>query len=244
MGAFASRAVSKELMDLPDADRTRLIRTVRQFDTINRLFSRSGAILRRFVVEANRDRTDPISIVDVGAGGADIMRRLVAACRNVGLPIRVTCLDSDERISEFAETQCRPFPEISVRCDDVRRLGRHGPFDYVFCNNFLHHFTNEAIPEILSVMYDAATRALLVSDICRSPWAYIGFTLYASCFLHRSFAGYDGRLSIRKGFLKEELETAAREAGMAEVAETTTLVPARLLLRVVKKGGSTTAPRA
>jgi len=45
----------------------------------------------------------------------------------------------------------------------------------------------------------------VASDLLRSRNSFIIFSLFAAVFLHRSFATYDGRLSIRKGFLPEEL---------------------------------------
>jgi 2-polyprenyl-3-methyl-5-hydroxy-6-metoxy-1,4-benzoquinol methylase len=227
---FATRTFEPELMDLPDADRRKLLRTIAQFDIINRLFSRSGAVLNRFVIAPNRRARTPFTIADVGSGGGDIMRRMVRSCRDIALPVQAVCIDRDERILAHAKGACHAYPEIEVRQGDVTELKALGPFDYVFCNNFLHHFPDKEIPGILSLLHDSAKRTLLVSDLARSPFAYMGFALFAALFLHRSFAGFDGRLSIRKGFTSSELAAFAAEAGLSDGCRVVQLVPARLLL--------------
>jgi hypothetical protein len=49
-------------------------------------------------------------------------------------------------------------------------------------------------------------KRFLLNDLKRSNFAYLGFTLFAGLFFHNSFAFYDGRLSIKRGFKKEELQ--------------------------------------
>ena len=226
---FKKRSHLTELMDAPDANREALLRTVDQFTLINRLFSRSRTMLKRYVLAGQKGS---FTMLDVGCGGGDIMRWLVQTCRKADLGVQVVCLDRDPRIVEFAQTRCHAFPEISIREGDVRELSLDREFDYVFCNNFLHHFRDPEIPEILSVMYRAATRALLISDIARSRSAYAGYGLFSTLFLHQSFAGYDGRLSIQKGFLQEDLVGFARKAGIWDASRVEAMWPARLLLCV------------
>lgn len=243
MNPFATRSVAPELMDLPDADPGKLLRTVGQFNLINRLFSRSGSVVDRFVIAPNRKTRTPVTVADVGSGGGDIMRRMVRSCRDIALPVRAVCIDRDERIVEYAKTQCRAYPEIEVRQGDVTALPELGTFDYVFCNNFLHHFPDGDIPGVLRLLYAAAHRTLLVSDLMRSPLAYAGFSLFAAAFLHGSFAGFDGRLSIRKGFTRKELSGFAAEAGIPGGFHVLRQVPARLLL-VAEKGSRSDGPGA
>ena len=45
----------------------------------------------------------------------------------------------------------------------------------------------------------------MITDLLRSPASYFWYALFAAVFLHGSFAAYDGLLSIRRGFLPEEL---------------------------------------
>jgi 2-polyprenyl-3-methyl-5-hydroxy-6-metoxy-1,4-benzoquinol methylase len=134
---FAKRVGLPELMDLEDCDETKLLRTVNQFRLINRLFSAARPILTRYVLA---EQQTSFSIVDVGAGGCDIMQWLVLKCRAKNIAVKVLCIDTDSRIVAFAQKACEAYPEIEICKKDVRDLVDIGRFDYVFANNFLHHF--------------------------------------------------------------------------------------------------------
>jgi 2-polyprenyl-3-methyl-5-hydroxy-6-metoxy-1,4-benzoquinol methylase len=162
------------------------------------------------------------------------MRGLALQCRAAKIPCHITLLDNDRRILDQTKAACEAFPEISVRPGTVWELNRLGRFDYVFCNHFLHHFSDSEIPNVLRTMYDAANGTLIVNDLRRSFFAYAAFTLFAGLFLHQSFAAYDGRLSIRKGFLEKELEAFAQSAGLEACAKITRLAPSRMLLIAVR----------
>ena len=59
-------------MDLPDSDPARLEATLRQFSWINRLLTGARRLLERTVLEDIRRRPGPCTLLDVGAGGADL----------------------------------------------------------------------------------------------------------------------------------------------------------------------------
>ena len=81
-------------------------------------------------------------------------------------------------------------------------------------------------------MWGVAKRGLIVNDIHRSKAAYYGYGLFAALFLHRSFARYDGMLSIRKGFRPAELRILATQANLDDESQVdvTHLSPSRLIL--------------
>lgn len=234
LNGFHQRSQAPELMDRPDADPAQLLRTVRQFTWTNLLFSRARTVLSRQILDAQEGS---FSVLDVGAGGGDIMRWLVGECRRRGISVRVVCLDNDERITQFAQESCALYPEISVRTGDIRTFRDDENFDYVFCNNFLHHFADATIPDVLNEMWSLAHRGLIVSDIHRSQAAHIGYGLFAALFLHRSFARYDGLLSIRKGFRSAELRNLATRASLDRQArvDVIKLRPSRLILSAMKQ---------
>lgn len=234
MTSLQHRIFEPEHMDMPDADVPKLLRTVRQFALINRLFSRSQTLLTQHVVAPNRKTGRDISIIDVGAGGGDIMRALVRKCRTEGIACRVTLLDNDRRILRQTEQACRSFPEIHIQEGSIDDLPRLGSFDYVFSNHLLHHFSNADIPAVLKKMYDASSRMMIVNDLHRTVSAYGAYAIFSGIFLHRSFAAFDGLLSIRKGFRTDELAQYAASAGIGPQAKIKQHLPARISLVAAK----------
>jgi hypothetical protein len=62
---------------------------------------------------------------------------------------------------------------------------------------------------VIAAVFEALKRArvgILLNDLARSPWGYLGYTIFTGLLLHRSFAFHDGRLSIRRGFTLREFQ--------------------------------------
>jgi 2-polyprenyl-3-methyl-5-hydroxy-6-metoxy-1,4-benzoquinol methylase len=193
-------------MERADADLRQLLRTIRQFNLINILFSGSRRLLREYVfplMEQDPDRT--YTLLDVGAGGCDIVIWAVREARKRGLKLNITALDNDARILPVARRAVRDYPEVRIVAGNALDLTRLDPFDFVFSNHFLHHLGWDEIKIFLENIIARTRLAFVMNDLKRSRWAYLGCTIFIGLLARRSFAFYDGRLSIRRGFLPEEL---------------------------------------
>jgi 2-polyprenyl-3-methyl-5-hydroxy-6-metoxy-1,4-benzoquinol methylase len=208
------RSRGLEWMDLPDSDPTRLERTLRQLSWINRLFTGARRLLERTILEDIRRRPGPCTLLDVGAGGADLALWLVRRAPSLS----ITCLDHDPRAADYARRQCAGVGRIWIELGSAAELERLASFDYVFANHFLHHLQDSQVAPTVAAMLGRAKRLLVITDLLRSRASYFWYALFAAAFLHGSFAAYDGLLSIRRGFLPEELSSllarAAPEGGL------------------------------
>jgi SAM-dependent methyltransferase len=201
------RATEAELIDLPDCDEARLFRTLDQFTSINRLFSRARTLLRRQVL----DRIPPgesCHLVDLGSGACDIPVWLLHEARRRGLSLRVTAVDADARVVRYARERHGAEPGLEIREADALDLDAFAPFDFLFANHFLHHLPDAVLPKLLADATRLARRGVLFSDLHRSRFSYLAFSLLAR-FYRNSFARIDGLISIRKGFTLQELRTLA-----------------------------------
>lgn len=221
----------KEMLELADVDLNLARRTIRQFKLINSLVSGSNRLMRAYffpVMERNPDRQ--YTLLDIGAGGCDIAIRAVREARRRGLQLSITALDNDPRTLSIAYQAIRDYPEIRIVEGDAQQLGRLGCFDFVFSNHLLHHLAWDEIKELLEQSMLQTRLAFVMSDLKRSNWAYLGFTIFSALLTPRSFHYHDGRLSIRRGFLPEELRDLLRgnlPDGEIQVVET---YPARVIL--------------
>ncbi len=230
---FSHRAVEPELMDLPDSDEPRLLQTLAQFALLNRLFSSSRWLIRKYILDPQmRAGKTGFSLLDIGAGGCDIPIWIVQYCRKRGVEARITCIDNDERVLAYARKQCADYPEITLLKHDARCMQELGSFDYIFANHFLHHLDEGSITAVLQQSVDMANRDILFNDIYRSRIGYWLYTLYAGGFLHKSFAFYDGRLSIRKGFRVEELRQCVQAAALSDKVK----IRRKALFRIILHG--------
>ncbi|MBD3346129.1 MAG: methyltransferase domain-containing protein [Chitinivibrionales bacterium] len=213
---LSERYCQPELMDFPESDTTLLYRTLDQFEHINDLFSAYKRLTRKYFLSDMITRgKKEYRVADIGSGGGDYARWLVKECRKRGITTKVTCIDSDKRVIDYAVKKCSSFPEITILHRNVTdpQVWRD-PYDYAYANHFLHHFATEKIPGLLSLIDRNIRNAFLINDIYRSPGAYVGFTLICALLFRKSFAFYDGRLSIRKGFRLSELQSYVDKANL------------------------------
>lgn len=210
------RSYEEELMDRLDADPKRLKKTIEQFDLLNRLFSSALPLFRQHVLPTLlADPTRHWTILDFGSGGGDIDRAIVRLCRKRGLKVTITALDLDPRVLPWAQELCRDYPEITPVTGSVFDLPRYGDFDFILSNHTLHHFTYPEVRRTVELCQTHARYGMLLNDLARSFWAYVGYTIFTGLFVRGSLAFYDGRLSIRRGFTVAELEHELAGLGRA-----------------------------
>ncbi len=232
---FTARATHSELMDDPDCNGTLLLRTVCQFASINRLVGRYRTILRREVlVDMQREPEREYHLLDMGAGGCDIDAWLLTAARNLGLKLRITACDIDERIIAYARSNYGNVPGLKVVYKDLLADPINETVDYVFANHFLHHLSNGQITTLLKHWYPLVRRKMVFSDLLRSPGSYCGYALL-SLFYPHSFARTDGLISIRRGFRPAELVGLAENAGFVRRSRVQHYHPGRLVLTLTSK---------
>lgn len=211
-------AAAVELMDLPGTDPGEVARALRQLARINRLFGGTRPVLTH-LVPLLRARPAPIRILDVATGYADIPRAILRRTRRLGLQLEIEALDHQDRIVDLAARASRGYPEIRVRPGDALRLAYPDEsFDIVLASQVLHHMEGDEPVRLLSELYRVARRTVLVSDLRRGRWPLL-VTWAALRVVSRSrLIRHDGPLSIRRGFLAEELLALAREAGWGRAA--------------------------
>jgi 2-polyprenyl-3-methyl-5-hydroxy-6-metoxy-1,4-benzoquinol methylase len=221
----------KEKMERVNADPDQFLRSIRQFQWINFLFSASRRLLRQqFFPMMEQDPKRVYTLLDVGAGGCDIALWAVREARNRGLKLNITALDNDPRILPIASKAVRDCPEIRIVEGNALDFSELGSFDFIFSNHLLHHLDWDEIGIFLQQVLARTRLGFVMNDLKRSRWAYLGCTVFLGLCACRSYAFHDGRLSIRRGFLPGELrEFAIRNFPNARIQVVETF-PARVVL--------------
>ena len=177
----------KEMLELPELDPEQLRRTVQQFRLINSLLSGSQRLMRRHffpMMAAEPDRS--YTMLDVGAGGCDIAIGAATEARRRGLKLSITALDNDRRTLALARRAIRDYPEIRLVEGNALELRGLGPFDFVFSNHLLHHLEWGEIKLFLEQVVARTRLCLLMNDLKRSHWAYLGFTIFSALLTRRN----------------------------------------------------------
>ncbi len=227
---LAIRSGMPELMDDPGCPEHLLLRTVRQFASINRLVSRYRAILKQWVLaDMLKEPKREYHLLDMGAGGCDIDVWLLRKAKELNLNLRITACDLDERIIEYARSTYGDVEGLQIRQQDLLSRSPREPVDFVFANHFLHHLEEEDIARLLRLWHPHVRVRMVFSDLERNRAAYLGYSAL-SLFYRNSFARYDGLVSIRRGFKPDELESHARKTLPNSLCRARRLGPGRLVL--------------
>jgi SAM-dependent methyltransferase len=203
---FRQRIHRAEMMDAPDVSVGDMRLALRDLDTINaRLggFRTSLALLRGRLLSAG----GPVSLLDVGAGGAGTARFLRSWAERNGIDLRITLIDIHSAV-------CGVAAEL-IRDDDGLRLVRtdafHLPFpdrafDFAHAALFLHHFRQDEIVDLLAEMGRVTSGGVVINDLRRHAVAYWAIRLLSRLFANSPIVHHDAPLSVQRGFRAEDLD--------------------------------------
>lgn len=234
-----ARRFDPEWMDRTDNTPEDLNGALDDIRAVNRFLGGSKTLVdavRPFLLA--RTGGPPLSILDIGTGGADLPLALVAQARRVDRGIRIVAVDRDEVTLDYARRKTSEVPEIELLAADAFDLPfAPGSFDLVTASLFLHHFTPDEAVSLLSSFRRIARGAVLINDLERHivPWAFIAL-LARVTRRHPMFVN-DAPLSVLRGFTRDELLAAARDAGAGD-ATVVDRHPYRLLLTLPGAGAS------
>jgi 2-polyprenyl-3-methyl-5-hydroxy-6-metoxy-1,4-benzoquinol methylase len=217
-----------ERMDDPHCDRETLYRTYAQFSAVNRLVAGWHAIYRSWL----RPRMQPrrrYTLLDIGAGGGDVVKILLALARHDGVCLEATALDPDPRAAAyFAAHPCEGVAFIQATS---RQLANEGArFDFVISNHLLHHLSDDRLQGLLCDSERLAKQLSLHNDIERGDLAYVAFACLKP-FFRGSFIVPDGLTSIRRSYTRRELAAVVPPSWRVERR-----FPYRLLLVCSQEG--------
>jgi ubiquinone/menaquinone biosynthesis C-methylase UbiE len=193
------RIDERERMDDPSVDEGRIRQALRELDVINAYLGGRSTTAKGLGMLAGTCRSDPVTILDVGAGGSS---GLATMFKN-GRSAKVTSLDVSESVCRYRREN---NPLERVLCGDVRSFAlRESSFDVVHASLFLHHFADGEIPALLAGFLRIARCGVVINDLQRSGLALAGISALTRLFSRSDLVLHDAPLSVRRGFTRAEL---------------------------------------
>ncbi len=160
----------------------------------------------------------PITVLDVGAGAADIPVALVRWARRAGRAIRVFALDRDPAMLQVARRYTAGYPEIALIQGDALALPvRAESVDVVISALTLHHLEPEQAKRYLAELDVAAGLGWVVNDLVRSRAAYALVWVLTRLFTRSRMARHDGPLSVLRAYTPGEVTALCEKAGFFDV---------------------------
>ncbi len=208
---FRQRCYDPEIMDNLDMEGEELAATLRQIAGINRYLGGTAVVLsglkKLLSMAAYQPQDQALRIIDLGCGGGEILRAIADWGRKKNLKMQLIGVDANAFTIDCAAAQSKDYPEIDFKVVNIfSDEFCHLEYDIALCSLFLHHFREDEITQLLKSILKNAKIGLIVNDLQRSIYAYRLFQLLTWTLSASPMVRYDGALSIRRGFLRLELE--------------------------------------
>lgn len=232
---LSRRSEQPELMDDPNADWQELAGALAGLRAVNRYLGGRRALASGLARLVESCRARRLTLLDVGAGSADLPLEALEFLRKRGFEARAVCLDLSEKILRDAAGAISGKRDLLlVRGDGLALPFKEASFDIVTASLFLHHLKSDMVPMALAEMWRVARRGLIVNDLRRSIAAYYATKIFLSIVTDNRMLLNDGPLSVARGFTEGELLSAVAAAEL-ENARVERRLPFRLLLTALKR---------
>lgn len=216
---FEKRSLKLERIDTGDYTPEEYDRFLQDIRLVNRFAGDNRALKQTLLREVERDGLREFSVLDVGAGSGELLRTIARFARRSKKEAALFGLELNARSAESIIEESKDFGEIeAIRGDALHLPFDEATFDFAICSLFTHHFTDEAIVEILTEMSRVARRKIFIIDLHRHKMAYALYKVFCAGFRISRLVREDGSLSILRSFTPDELKTLGENARLENLA--------------------------
>ena len=152
-----------------------------------------------------------LSVLDVGAGGGDMLRAVAVWGARRGVALELYGLDRSPWAERYARAAGTPGSWITA---DLFALDPAERFDVVLCSLFTHHLKDPELVRFLRWLEDRARLGWLISDLHRHwlPWGFVWAAVRA--LRMDPMVVHDSTVSIARSFVRADWERLVAEAGV------------------------------
>ena len=206
------RTDNEEIMDDFSIDGPLLNDALDKLATINKLLGGNGVTLSGLkILLKNHPKDIPITIIDLGCGGGDILRAIADYGKNEGYNFELIGVDANKNATDYATTLSADYDNIKFAYVDVfSEEFKRMDYDIVITTLFLHHFKENQLLELMSHLLKKAKLGMVVNDLHRHRLAYYLFKLITIPVKNKMIIE-DGLTSVLRGFKRFELESLSKK---------------------------------
>lgn len=218
------RIVTPELVDQAAADSVLVEQSLRDLAWMNRYLGVTAGIVRRLSRLLNGTLPKRIRVLDVGAGGGDVLVTLGRWSVRRDLMFEGVALDLGRatiRVAAARMAKSESAGRLAPVCGDSLALPfQDRSFDVTLCSTFLHHLDPDHAVLALKEMSRVSALGVVVSDLRRGPLGYVAaWTLANTIWRRHAFTRHDAPASMRAAYTMEEVRFLARCADLGVTVE-------------------------
>lgn len=213
---LSQRSNEQELMDDPNVDATALKIALLDISRVNRLLGGNDITINGVLeLIKTEEKQKEYTILDLGCGDGEMLRKLAVRFKKNKIQAKFVGIDLNEKCLEHARQLSTSFPEITYCNQNILMLDENEfHCDIIISTLTLHHLKDNEIKVLLQKMTGLAAMGVIINDLQRSTIAYYLFKVFSFFFIKGHIAKNDGLVSIKRGFVKKELEQFSRELSM------------------------------
>lgn len=188
-----------------------MVASLRARNALNALLGARRNLLRHALplVQAaaarHHGREEPVSILDLGTGGADLPRALAMALRRRKIGATIDTLELNRDVAAYARAACEGFPEVRVQVGDFFALeAKRESYDVVLASRVLHRFERERALHLLGMMARMCRVGFVALDVRRHPLGCLGFAALATALPRCRTFRREGIAALRATYTLEE----------------------------------------
>ena len=207
-----NRSTKIEIMDDLDMSGETLINSLDQLANINKWLGGNKTTIDSLkTILKNNPKDKMISIVDLGCGNGDMLRKVAHFGRKNGYKFDLLGIDANQATIDYAIQLSANFPEITYKKEDVlsKEFANH-TYDIAMCTLFLHHFEDPIALDFIQTLLKNSKIGVVINDLHRHWLAYYLFKLLTSVF-GNEMTREDGLTSILKAFKRQDLDRFSKK---------------------------------
>jgi 2-polyprenyl-3-methyl-5-hydroxy-6-metoxy-1,4-benzoquinol methylase len=214
---FSRRNALTELMDSDATDFATFRDCLIDLAKVNRLTLAYRPTMRFFADLAragrlSRDRA--VSVVDVGSGFGDMLRKLDRWAAQRGFRLDLTGVDLNPWAARAAAEVTAPDRPIRYVTANLFDFSPSQPIDIVVSSLFTHHLDDASLARFVAWMEANSAIGWFVNDLRRHPLPYHAFGFAARTLRFHHFVQHDGPISIARAFDLHDWRDTLAAAGL------------------------------
>jgi 2-polyprenyl-3-methyl-5-hydroxy-6-metoxy-1,4-benzoquinol methylase len=206
MRSFAARSTQPELMDSEPVAYAEFAECLHDLARINQLTLAYRPTLAFLDAMAKQHQDKPLTILDAGSGGGDMLRVVAHWAQRRGRQVSLIGVDLHPYARQAAETM-GTTPSIRYVSADIFSFEPSTNIDIILSSLFTHHLNDAQLQDFIAWMERRARIGWCINDLHRH-WLPYYFIRYAAPLLSRNrLIRHDAPVSVARAFRRSDWET-------------------------------------
>lgn len=222
------RSTQSELMDTEPVAFAEFHECLQELEVINvcTLAYRPTLQWLRRMLEGTKPG-EAVSVLDVGSGGGDMLRRICRLLNRRGLTADLAGVDLNPWSKQSAAQSTPPEMHIAYETSDIFLFDRSRRADFIICSNFTHHLSDSELVRFIHWMEDHAVRGWFINDLHRHPLPYYFIKVLFGILPLNRLTANDGPISVSRAFTATDWRLILVESGVGDRAKVEWFFPFR-----------------